>query len=180
MKIVILGAGLIGFQLARRLIHEGQQVLVIEQDPQKAKQISNQLDCQVLNSPGNSPAVLRDIGFTDGDCFVALTQSDEVNIISCGLVQALSRGTATVARVRNLEYTDKDLLTGIFFGIDHIINPEIETAKVILRNIERGPAAIFFFLMRANSSCGSLSFPKNPGLSGTVSGICALFPQVIF
>lgn len=146
MKTVILGAGLIGFQLARRLVHEGKQVLVIEQDPQKAKQISNQLDCQVVNQPGNSPAVLKDVGFEPGDCFVALTESDEVNIISCGLAQAQCKETSTIARVRNLEYTDQGLLTGLFFGIDYIINPEIETARVILRNIERGASSnILFF-----------------------------------
>ena len=60
MNIIILGAGRIGFQLARQLTAEDKQVTVIEKDLRKAKQLSNLVDCHVINDEGNSPAVLRE------------------------------------------------------------------------------------------------------------------------
>ena len=69
MKVIILGAGRIGFQLARQLVGEDKQVTVIEKDTAKAKQLSSTVDCHVINEEGNSPAVLRDAGIEDADFF---------------------------------------------------------------------------------------------------------------
>lgn len=146
MKVLILGAGRIGFQLARQLVNEDKQVTVIEKDLRKAKQLSNLVDCQVINDEGNSPAVLREAGIEDSDYFVAVTESDEINMISCGLVAAEFSKPVTICRVRNLDYSASRMIENPLFGINHVVNPEIETARVIVRSIDRGAKSnVHFF-----------------------------------
>ena len=138
MNIIILGGGRVGYNLARQLVSEDKQVTVIEKSLAVAKQLANTVDCHVINDEGNSPAVLREAGIEDADFFVAVTDSDEINMISCGLVAAEFPRPVTIARVRNLDYSASRMLENPLFGINHVVNPEIETARVILRSIERG------------------------------------------
>ncbi|WP_319559429.1 Trk system potassium transporter TrkA [Marispirochaeta sp.] len=138
MNIIILGGGRVGYNLARQLVSEDKQVTVIEKSLSAAKQLANTVDCHVINDEGNSPTVLREAGIEDADFFVAVTDSDEINMISCGLVAAEFTKPVTIARVRNIDYSASRMLENPLFGINHVVNPEIETARVILRAIERG------------------------------------------
>ena len=83
MKIIIVGAGEVGFNIAQKLSEEGQNVVLIDKDPQNIRRITENLDVQTLLGSGTSPQVLRDSGIKEADMLVAATDSDEVNLISC-------------------------------------------------------------------------------------------------
>ena len=147
MRIVIVGAGMVGSQLAKHLIQEKHDVSIIESNEERARHASNRIDCLVLHDEGNSIKALEDAGIAKADALVCVTGSDEVNMIICGL--AASRygrdaasgtgGLLKIARVRNDDYMhlsragDKQVL-----GIDHFIHPNMEASRSILRAIEHG------------------------------------------
>ena len=138
MYVVILGAGRIGYQLARQLIDEGKDVGIIENDKDKARDVMARLDCLVVNENGTSLEALKKAGIQKADAFVSVTEFDEVNMIACGLVSSEFEKPVTIARVKNVDYSRTKLLTYPFLGIDYIINPEIEAAKAILRAVDNG------------------------------------------
>ncbi len=138
MKIVIVGAGIVGFQIAKQLIDENKDVVIIEKDPKVAKRITQYLDCMVINDEGNNIDVLKTAGIDKADFFISVTNSDEVNMISCGLVSSEFQVPCKIARVRNIDYSVTRISSSPFLGIDHIVNPEIEASKVIIRSIAHG------------------------------------------
>jgi len=138
MKIVIVGAGTVGFQIAKQLIDENKDVVIIEKNPKVAKHAANHLDCMVINDEGNNIEVLKKAGVDKADFFISVTDSDEVNMISCGLVSSEFHVPCKIARVRNIDYSGTKISSSPFLGIDHIVNPEIEASKVITRSIEHG------------------------------------------
>ena len=142
MYVVILGAGLVGWRLARQLVSEGKEVTLIERDPQSARRASDRLDCRVLIGEGNSLPMLQQADVKQADFFVSVTESDEINMISCSLAAAEYSEPVTVARVRNLAYSTTRMVRQRLYGIDHIINPEIEAARAVIRSLERGAVGI--------------------------------------
>jgi len=141
VKIIIVGAGEVGYHIAKRLSEENNDVILIDRDPEKINRINENLDVQAIVGSGTSPQMLRDSGITEADMLVAATDSDEVNLIACMLARHLNPTVIKVARLRNQEYLkeegliDKDLL-----GIDQIINPEIVMVETI-RNLMMVPGA---------------------------------------
>ncbi len=138
MLIVILGAGTVGIQLARQLIVENKDVALIEHDADKAQDTASMLDCIVINDEGNNLDSLLKAGIDKSDVFVSVTASDETNLIACGLVSAEFPHVKTIARVRNIDYSRTKMISHSFLGIDHVINPEIEAAKIISYAISHG------------------------------------------
>lgn len=138
MKVVIVGAGAVGTQLARQLISEKRDVVLIEKDPDIARQASNSLDCMVVTGEGTNYDILKEAGTKTADFFVAAADSDEVNMIACGIVSSEFEVPAKIARVRSFDYHSSRLAEKKFLGIDYVVNPEIEAARAILRAVESG------------------------------------------
>ena len=138
MYIVILGAGRVGYMLAKQLIDEGKDVALIEHNTERAKISTNNLDCLVVNGSGTNLETLKKSGIQKADAFISVTQSDEINMIACGIVANEFKKPITIARVRNVDYVDTKLLDESILGIDHIINPDIEASQAILRAVEHG------------------------------------------
>ncbi len=137
MKVVILGAGEVGIHLATRLVQEGQDVVIIDQDQERVDFARNHLDIQALQGEGSSPRVLRDAGIATADMIIAVTTSDEVNMIACLIASTQSSTSMKIARIRNMEYlADSPILGKGVLGIDLHINPEMEAAETILKMIE--------------------------------------------
>ena len=88
MNIIIVGAGLTGTELAKRLISEKNDVVIIDNDEEIVRHISNRLDCMVIEADGNSLETLEEAGIAKADALVMLTNSDEVNMITCSLSDA--------------------------------------------------------------------------------------------
>ena len=102
MFIIILGAGKTGISLAKKLLHEDKEVAIIEKDYQRADFAENNLDCIVINDFGNNINTLEKAGIHRADFFIALSQSDEINMISCALVSSKFKKPKTIARLRNI------------------------------------------------------------------------------
>ena len=133
MKVIIVGAGVTGIRLARRLIQEKHTVSLIEPDEEKARHTSNRLDCMVLHGDGNNLSVLEEAGIAKAEALVCAGDSDEMNMIICGLASSKYPKLFKIAYVRNYEYTKLGVM-----GIDCIIHPDIEAAKAVLRALSHG------------------------------------------
>ena len=134
MKIIIIGAGEVGFHIAQRLSEEGHDVVLIDKAPDMIKRINENIDVQALLGSGTSPQLLKASGLKEADMMVAATDSDEVNLISCLLAKNINPYILKVARIKNEEYIEeKELLGGDLLGIDHIINPQSAMVETIRR-----------------------------------------------
>ncbi len=145
MKIIIVGAGFTGMQLAKRLISEKNDVVLIDENEETVRHASNRLDCMVMEASGNSLDTLTEAGIADADALVALTNSDEVNMITCSLVDSVYPNVLKIARVRNLDYysdtthlKDQPHGTRPLYGIDKMVYPDMEAASAIVAAFERG------------------------------------------
>ncbi|MCX7774823.1 MAG: Trk system potassium transporter TrkA [Spirochaetaceae bacterium] len=139
MKIAILGAGVLGTQLARELIAEQRDVIVIEKNPDIARAVSNDLDCMVVEGDGERLETLQDAGIGEVEWFIACTGSDETNIVSCGMVsEAFGMKIGTIARTRNPYFASFPHKGKRILGVDHLVSPEAESAQAIARIIFRG------------------------------------------
>lgn len=150
MKVIVVGAGFTGIQLARSLADSGTEVVLVENDPDKVRAAREQVDCAVLEAEGNSPATLAEAGLADAAALVALTEDDETNLVICALADAGFPGVRKFARVRNHDYyenvaaADPDAATRRaerprpVFGVDRMLNPDVEAAAAICRAIENG------------------------------------------
>lgn len=137
MKIIIVGAGEVGFHIARRLSEENQDVVLIDKDYEQIKRINENLDVHAILGSGTSPRVLRESVIEHADMLVAATDSDEVNLISCMLARNFNPYMLKVARIRNPEYMEEEgFLTHDLLGIDHIINPRSVMVRTILNLME--------------------------------------------
>ncbi|RMF55213.1 MAG: Trk system potassium transporter TrkA [Calditrichaeota bacterium] len=139
MKILILGAGEVGFNLTRLLSAE-HDITLIENDPHKVKRASEQLDAFIVEGNAVSYRTLKEAKIKDMDLLAAMTNNDEVNLIACQIAREVGVST-TIARVRNPEYTEPDFpIPRERLGPDLIIHPEKETAATIVRLIRRSIA----------------------------------------
>ncbi len=128
MKIVIIGAGSVGFQLAKMISRREHDVILVERDQERIDKVSEQLDCRFVVGNGVSPQVMREIGMTDCDLVAAVTDRDEINIITCQTAHALG-AKVKVARVRQEDYYQDHRL--LLEGIDRAINPDHEAVHAI-------------------------------------------------
>ena len=135
MRVIIVGAGEVGFQLARFLVAEKIDVVVIDKSKDKLKKISDELDVALVEGEGGSPSILKEAGADEADILLAVTDIDEANMISCLVAKAMFQIPRNVARIRNLEYFSNDILLQSL-GINPAISPEIEAAKAVIRLIE--------------------------------------------
>ncbi|MDR1506461.1 MAG: NAD-binding protein [Treponema sp.] len=164
MRIIIVGAGLVGVQLARQLVEEKHDVSVIESNEERARYVSNRLDCMVLHDEGNSISVLKEAGIARADALVCVTESDEVNMIICGLA-AEYKGLLKIARVRNDEYVRRNFQNigeeRSAMGIDFFIHPDVEAARSTLDAISHGAIGDIFSFAGTDYELGSIGI--NPG-----------------
>lgn len=134
MKIIIVGAGEVGFHIARRLAEERKQVVVIDLNIEKLRRIEDDMDVQIVQGSGSNPAVLKEAGAEDANIFLAVTDSDETNIVACLFASAIAPKATKLARIRSEEYTRyADFLNESSLNISMLVNPEEE----IVRSIER-------------------------------------------
>jgi trk system potassium uptake protein TrkA len=135
MRIIIVGAGEVGFQLAKVLSAENVDVVVVDKSKEKLKRISKELDVALTEGEGGSPSVLEEAGANQADILLAVTNIDEANMIACLVAKVMFQLPRNVARIRNLEYFSNEVLLNSL-GINPAINPEIEAAKAVIRLIE--------------------------------------------
>ena len=142
MKIIILGAGRIGSSLAVGLAQENNEITLVDLEEQNLKNISNRVDLRTQCGNGAYPNILQRAGAEDADMLVALTRSDEVNMIACQVAYSQFNTQQRIARVRASEYMMHDnLFMTEALSNNVLISPEQIAARNIARLIRR-PAAL--------------------------------------
>jgi trk system potassium uptake protein TrkA len=136
MRIVIVGAGAVGSYLAERLAYEGQDVVVIESDPQRAADLQSSVDCLVINANGASVQALEDARVADAELMIAVTSSDAVNVLASQAAARLGV-PKRVARVEDPTLRE-DLQA---HGVDVVIDPVEALAKELVLLVRRGGAS---------------------------------------
>ncbi|MCE2494233.1 MAG: Trk system potassium transporter TrkA [Alphaproteobacteria bacterium] len=139
MKVIVCGAGLVGFNIARYLSSERNDVTVIDQSPDLIKRVSDQLDVQGIVGFASHPDVLDAADAGGADVIIAVTQRDEVNMVACQVAHGLFNIPTKIARVRAQNYLDpvwSDLFTRENLPIDVTISPEIEVARAVMRRLQ--------------------------------------------
>ena len=138
--MMIIGAGAVGSQLADQLSKENHDVVVIESNRERLRKLQDELDIIVIEGNGASPRVLKKAGIARCDLLMALTNSDEINLVS-SLTASQHRVPFKIARISNMDYSLLDNWLGENnLGVDLLINPEFECALQI-SNLLRVPGA---------------------------------------
>ena len=143
MRVVICGAGLVGYNIARYLIEEDNDVTVVDNNPELVSKINETLDCRGQLGHASSPSVLEKAGVADADMLIAVTREDEVNIMACQVAHTLFNVPRKLARVREQSYLQakySTLFSSEGCAVDIIISPEQEVAEAIVRRV-RAPGA---------------------------------------
>ncbi|MGK0361374.1 MAG: trk system potassium uptake protein TrkA [Bradymonadia bacterium] len=132
MRILIVGAGEVGFNIASRLVTEGHDVMIVDRDEARLERATSNLDVQGLRGHGARPGVLEEAGIDKADMLVAVTNTDEVNMVACLVASILGKSDIIkIARVRDPSYLDERIFSDERVQIDLAINPERECADKI-------------------------------------------------
>lgn len=134
MKIVLIGCGTIGRTVLEQLSKEGHTITIIDEDKNKVESLIERFDVFGVVGNGASLEVQEEAGIKDSDIVIAITSSDEINILSC-LVANKTGVENTIARVRNPEYYKQSAMFKEKLGLSMIVNPEYETANEICNMI---------------------------------------------
>ena len=137
MKIIILGAGQVGGTLAEHLASEANDITVVDTDGERLRALGDRLDIRTIQGRGSFPTVLRQAGADDADMLVAVTNSDETNMVACQVAYSLFHTPTKIARVRESAYlTREELFDNDHIPVDVLISPEQVVTNYIKRLIE--------------------------------------------
>ncbi|KAB7627248.1 Trk system potassium transporter TrkA [Alkalilimnicola sp. S0819] len=142
MKIIILGAGQVGSSVARNLASEANDITVVDLDSELLRDLQDRLDIRTVHGNATHPVILTRAGADDADMIIAVTNSDEANMVACQVVYTLFRTPTKIARVRAVEYLNHPQLFGPeALPIDVLISPEQLVTQYIKRLVEH-PGAL--------------------------------------
>jgi len=137
MKIIILGAGQVGASVAEALASEANDITVVDQSGQCLAQLADRFDVRTLAGNAALPSVLKDAGIEDAEMLVAVTQSDQTNLVACKIARGMFNVPTRIARLRGLDFlSDDQLLADDMFSVSHAICPEQEVTDYIARLID--------------------------------------------
>ena len=137
MKIVILGAGQVGSSVAESLVSERNDITVVDTDPVRLRNLQDRLDLRTVTGSASHPTVLVEAGIEDADMVIAVTHSDETNLVACKLAQQLFNVPTRIARIRATDFLAEERILGQeCFAIDLAICPEQVLTDYIVKLIE--------------------------------------------
>ncbi|MGB0360962.1 MAG: NAD-binding protein, partial [Endozoicomonas sp.] len=142
MKIIILGAGQVGGTLAENLASEENDITVVDIDGTRLRELQDKIDIRTIQGKASFPGILKQAGADEADMLVAVTNSDEVNMIACQIAYTLFHTPSKIARIRQAAYLKNDnLFANAALPIDVLISPEQVVTNYIKRLLER-PGAL--------------------------------------
>ena len=142
MKIIILGAGQVGGTLAENLSHEENDITVVDTDAQRLRELQDKIDIRTIHGMASYPSVLKQAGADEADMLVAVTNSDEVNMVACQVAYTMFHTPSKIARLRQAAYLNKEnLFRNDAMPIDVLISPEQVVTNYLKRLLER-PGAL--------------------------------------
>ena len=134
MKIIILGAGEVGGNLAQNLASEASDITLVDTDTERLRELQDRFDIGTVVGMGAHPDVLRQAGAEDADLLIAVTNSDEVNMVACQVAHTLFRTPIKIARVRSRAYVHGQ---GIFRDVDMPVDVIVSPEEIVMHNIKR-------------------------------------------
>ena len=138
MKVIICGAGQVGWQIARHLAGEKNDVTIVDSDQNLVSRATDTLDVKGVSGFASYPNVLNNAGAEDADMIIAATHSDEVNMVTCQVAHSIFNIPRKIARLRSQSYLDAiyaDLYRRDHLPIDVVISPELEVAEAALKRL---------------------------------------------
>lgn len=134
MKIVIIGAGEVGFHIASRLALENKDVVVVDCNSEALTRVADSIDVQTITGSGSSPSILESAGILEAEIMLAVTDSDEVNLVASLMTDTLAPATKKLARLRGADFDRyHDSFKTNSPHIDTVINPDAEVVRTIER-----------------------------------------------
>ena len=181
MKIIIAGAGEVGFHLAKLLSYESQDITLIDSDKESLTYADNHLDIRVLRGDATSIAVLKDARVENSDLVIGVTSSETTNITLCMLAKQLGC-QQTIARISNTEFIDcKDTIKFKELGIDELISPEELAAAEIQQLLNKSAFNDTFEFEDGELIMVGVSLPKSaPFVGKMVKEAATIFPELHF
>ncbi len=182
MRVIICGAGRVGYGIASRLSKEKNTVTVVDLASDLIAKVTTELDVRGVIGHGAHPDVLKDAGIDAADMLIAVTHSDEVNMMACQVAHSLFDVPTKVARVRAQSYLESewnDLYSRENMPIDIIISPEVEIGKSILRRLHMpGAFEVVPFADNAVKLLGVHIDEDCPIVATPIRQIPDLFPEL--
>jgi len=169
MKVIIIGAGITGSELAYRLITKKHDVTLIERNEEVSRHAANRLDCMVIHAEGNDTTILKDANLAKADALIAVTDSDELNMIICGIAESLAPHVLKIARVRNENYvTTLNSTKDNMLGIHSLVYPDEEGALAIKKIIDHGAISDILSFNDSPYEITQFSVEENSNLDGVM------------
>jgi trk system potassium uptake protein TrkA len=137
MKIVILGAGQVGASVAESLVSEDNDITIVDSDGERLQYLQDRLDLRTVTGNAAHPSTLRKAGLDDADLLIAVTQSDQTNLVACKVAHSLFNVPTRIARLRSSDFLESEtLLLAENFAVDFALCPEQVITDYITRLIE--------------------------------------------
>ncbi|RLM20426.1 Trk system potassium transport protein TrkA [Brenneria alni] len=181
MKIIILGAGQVGGTLAENLAGENNDITVVDTDTTRLRQLQDKFDLRVVTGYASHPRVLREAGAEDADMLVAVTNSDETNMVACQIAYSLFNTPNRIARIRSAEYIREadHLFLPEAVPIDHLISPEQLVIDNIYKLIEYpGALQVVNFAQGKVSIAAVNAYYGGPLVGNALSSIREHIPHI--
>jgi trk system potassium uptake protein TrkA len=182
MKIIIIGAGQVGTSVARNLVSEANDITIVDTNQKALQILGERYDLQTVHGSGSFPSVLKKAGADDADMLIAVTNSDETNMIACQVGYTVFHTPTKIARVRNLDYLDyKALFTQEALPIDVLINPEQIVTKYIEHLISFPGALQVLDFADGKAQMVALRITENNELlNKNMSELTSILPKIDF
>ena len=180
MKILILGAGQVGSTVAESLVGEANDITVVDTDAEKLRQLQDRLDLRTLVGNASHPSTLEKAGIVDTDMLLAVTQSDEVNMVACKLAASLYNTPTRIARIRSADFLARqEVFSKNNFCVDFSICPEQILTDYIVKLIEFPEALQVQQFSRGKASLVAVrAFQEGPLMGKPLSFLRTNMPQV--
>ncbi len=182
MRVVICGAGQVGYGIAERLAAEQNDVSVIDTSPQLIQAIRDSLDVRGFVGHGAHPDVLTQAGIEQADMIIAVTLYDEVNMIACQVARSLFNVPTKIARIRAQDYLKphwSDLFSSSHLPIDVIISPEVEVGEMVLRRLQLPGAVDTVYFANGDVVVVGIECQEDcPVVDTPLSQLTELFPDL--
>ncbi len=181
MRVIICGAGQVGFSIASYLAREDNDITVIDTDPKRIGQVNAELDANGLVGYATNPEVLERAGAGQADMIIAVTSSDEVNMVACQVAHSLFNVPRKICRIRERAFLDpawSNLFSRSHLPIDVIISPEVEVAKTIAKRLTVPGSTHLISLAEGKLyMVGLLCSESTPLIETPLRQLTALFPE---
>ncbi|MFV0540560.1 MAG: Trk system potassium transporter TrkA [Aestuariibaculum sp.] len=181
MKIIIAGAGEVGFHLAKLLSYESQEITLIDTSKESLQYAETHLDIRVIKGDTTSISILKDANINSCELFIAVTSSETTNITACALAKQLG-ANKTIARISNTEFINhRNEIRFARFGIDELISPEALAASEIELSLKQSSFKESYEFENGALSMASLTLSRSASFVGkTIKEAAQIFPEIHF